>query len=238
VDSFRYEQFCPLARATEILGHRWVMLILRELFVGPQRFSDLRRRLPGLSSSMLSGRLADLEGQGVVVRRTLEPPAASTVYELTADGQALEPALLALTRWGARFLSSSKPDDHVEPDWLGLGVAAFSSTRPSPARRFELRPYQDERQARLRVAGGAEGTHAIEDELPVDLTIEAPVVVMMGLMRGAIPPQTAIDLGGVRIDGAHDALPDLPLLFDFSDAFDATSGELRPQPSPPKGNSP
>jgi len=239
VDSFRYEQFCPLARATEILGHRWVMLILRELFVGPQRFSDLRRRLPGLSSSMLTDRLAALEGQGVVERQVLPPPAASTVYELTPDGRALEPALLALTRWGARFLFTSQAGDHVEPDWLGLGLAAFSSSRPTPARRFELCPYEGDRRALLRVAGGPDGTHSVDDDGPVDVRIEAPVLVVMAMMRGDLSPSDASNLEGVTVEGEPEALAEFPLLFDFSDAaHEAASGDLRPQPSSLKGTSP
>jgi DNA-binding HxlR family transcriptional regulator len=227
VDSFRYEQFCPLARATEILGHRWVMLILRELFVGPQRFSDLRRRLPGLSSSVLADRLGGLEEQGIVARRELGPPAAATVYELTQDGRDLEPALMALTRWGARFLNSAEPGDHVEPDWLGMAIQAFSRSGPSPARRFELRPYNGDREAVLRVCGGPDGTHSIRDDLPVDASIHAPVMIVMGLMSGAIPPEVVVAADGIRIEGDAAALSDLPGLF-----------EMMSKPNHPKGISP
>jgi DNA-binding HxlR family transcriptional regulator len=216
VDSFRYEQFCPLARATEILGHRWVMLILRELFVGPQRFSDLRRRLPGLSSSVLADRLTGLEGQGLVARRELEPPAAATVYELTDVGRALEPALLALTRWGARFLTSVEPGDHVEPDWLGMAVEAFSRSGPTPERRFELRPYRDDREAVIRIEGGQDGTHTVLDELPVDACIRAPVMIVMGLMSGAIPSDVVLTTDGVEVEGDATTLSDLPGLFDMN----------------------
>jgi DNA-binding HxlR family transcriptional regulator len=215
MDAFRYEQFCPLARATEILGHRWVMLILRELFVGPQRFSDLRRRLPGLSSSVLTDRLVGLEEQGVVARRELPPPAAATVYQLTQDGRALEPALHALTRWGARFLGSPEPGDHVEPDWLGVAVDAFARTGPTPSHRFELRPYSGDRKAVLRVAGGPEGTHSIDDELPVDVSIQAPMIVMMGLMSGAISPEAALAADDVRVEGELETLSHLPDLFEM-----------------------
>jgi DNA-binding HxlR family transcriptional regulator len=215
MDAFRYEQFCPLARATEILGHRWVMLILRELFVGPQRFSDLRRRLPGLSSSVLTDRLAGLEEQGVVARRELPPPAAASVYELTQDGRELEPALHALTRWGARFLGSPEPGDHVEPDWLGVAVDAFARTGPTPSHRFELRPYSGDRKAVLRVAGGPEGTHSIDDELPVDVSIQAPMIVMMGLMSGAISPEAALAADDVRVEGELETLSHLPDLFEM-----------------------
>lgn len=213
VDSFRYDQFCPLARAAEILGHRWVIPILRELSVGPQRFSDFRRRLPGLSSSVLADRLAGLEVQGVVARRQLEPPAASTIYELTPDGQALEPTLLELTKWGARFLAQSRPGDHVEPDWLGLAVAAFARSEATPARRFELRPYTENSEAVIRVEGGPMGTHAIDDEEPVETTIRAPVLALMALMSGAMSGDAALASDEVEIEGEPEAVSELSDLF-------------------------
>ena len=227
MDQFRYDQFCPLARATEILGHRWVLLILRELFVGPQRFSDLRRRLPGVSSSVLAGRMAALESQGVVVRRELAPPTAITVYELTADGRALEPVLIALNRWGARFVMPPLPGDHVEPDWLGMAVRAFGRPGPTPARRFELCPRAGEREAVVRVAGGPDGTHPIDDDLPVDVRIRAPVMVVMGLMSGMLSPAAALAADDVQVEGDSEALSDLAGLF-----------EMELEPNTPKGTSP
>ena len=226
VDSFRYEQFCPLARAAEILGHRWVIPILREMLVGPQRFSDFRRRLPGLSSSVLADRLAGLEAQGVVARRELGPPAASTVYELTSNGRALEPAFLELTRWGARFIAQSRPGDHVEPDWLGLAVTAFARRSSTPATRFELRPYDEHCEAIFRVEGGPSGTHSIDDDKPVDASIKAPVLVMMGLMSGAITIETALASDEVTLDGDVESASELPGLFKMS--FEAEEAQSTP----------
>jgi DNA-binding HxlR family transcriptional regulator len=231
MDPFRYDQFCPLARAAEILGHRWVLPILRELLIGPQRFSDLRRRLPGLSSSVLADRLGGLEAQGIVARRELGPPAPATVYELTPDGKALEPTLVELTRWGARFLGNSKPTDHVEPDWLGLAITAFARTDETPACRFELRPYHRDLgpnsdklpaalsvrpEAVFRVAGGPTGTHSIDDDLPVDVSIRAPIEIMMGLMSGEMPIAAAADSADVEIDGDVEVLSELSELFSMS----------------------
>ncbi len=227
MDPFRYDQFCPLARAAEILGHRWVLLILRELFVGPQRFSDLRRRLPGLSSSELTERMTGLEEQGIVERRELPPPAAISVYQLTRDGRDLEPTLSALTRWGARFLLPPSAGDHVEPDWLGMATRAFARRGPTPAQRFELRPHNGELEAVIRVAGGRDGTHQIDDDLPVDARIQAPVLIVMGLMSGAIPADAALAADDVQFEGDAEALSDLPKLF-----------EMNLERSQPKGNSP
>src|SRR5579875_3834022 len=95
-----YCDVCPIARALDVIGERWALLVVRELLLGPQRFSDLRRALPGASSNMLADRLRELEGHGVLRRRTLPPPAGSSIYELTERGRELEPVLDALGIWG------------------------------------------------------------------------------------------------------------------------------------------
>src|SRR5438128_1579529 len=79
-----YDQYCPVARTLEIVGERWTLLIARELLLGPRRFTDLMDGLPGISANVLAGRLKELESTGLVAKRTLPPPAASAVYELTA----------------------------------------------------------------------------------------------------------------------------------------------------------
>jgi DNA-binding HxlR family transcriptional regulator len=96
-----YRDGCPIARALDVVGERWAMLVVRELSLGAQRFSDLHRSLPGASTNMLTDRLRELKAHGVVRRRVLPPPAASAVYELTDRGRALEPVLDALGTWGS-----------------------------------------------------------------------------------------------------------------------------------------
>jgi DNA-binding HxlR family transcriptional regulator len=97
-----YGDLCGIARALDVVGERWALLVVRELLLGPKRFTDLRDGLPGASANILSQRLRELEAAGVVARRTLPPPAASRVYELTERGRELEPVLDALGRWGSR----------------------------------------------------------------------------------------------------------------------------------------
>lgn len=218
MDAFRYDQFCPLARATEVLCHRWTLLILRELWIGPQRFSDLKRRLRGVSTSVLSDRLADLVGHGVVERRDLPPPAATVVYELSEDGQALRPALIALTRWGVRRMLPPTPGDHVEPDWLQLAVEAFARVEASPACRLELRVTADDREARVRVRGGSDGTRLIDagDDHPADASIEAPVAVVLAMMSGLLPVAEAVRTGAASVAGDSQAANALPQLFEMT----------------------
>jgi DNA-binding HxlR family transcriptional regulator len=112
-----YGDRCGVARALDLVGERWALLVVRELLLGPKRFTDLRTGLPQVSPDILSQRLRELEVTGIVRRRTLPPPAGSRVYELTGRGEALEPVILALGRWG-----SVAPV--VSPD-AAIGVDAF-----------------------------------------------------------------------------------------------------------------
>jgi len=221
MDGFRYPQFCALARAAEIVGERWTLPLLRELFIGPQRFSDLRRRLPGLSSSVLSTRLARLEGLGVIRRRTLPPPAASAVYELDAAGQALRPALEELVRWGVRFLRPPRPGDHVEPEWVRFGLETFARSGPSPARRFAVEVEADPAPLRLYLIGGPEGTRVEDEPCESDLAFRAGPVEMLGLCAGLIDGPSWLGAGGRSFRGDPEAIRDLPHLFDLGSAMSA-----------------
>jgi DNA-binding HxlR family transcriptional regulator len=110
-----YNQYCGLAYALDQIGERWTLLIIRELFAGPRRFKDLLDGLPGISTNLLTERLKGLEQQGLLRRRTLPPPAGSTVYDLTATARALEPALLELGRWGSQFVPPSPEGAELLP---------------------------------------------------------------------------------------------------------------------------
>jgi DNA-binding HxlR family transcriptional regulator len=112
-----YGDRCGVSRALDLVGDRWALLVVRELLLGPKRFTDLRVGLPNIGPDVLSQRLRELEVAGVVRRRTLPPPAGSRVYELTERGQELEPVVLALGRWGS---SAPFPEGDAR-----IGVDAF-----------------------------------------------------------------------------------------------------------------
>lgn len=97
-----YDDACGTAHALELIGERWALLVLRELMLGPRRFSELRGDLPGISANVLTQRLTELEARGLVVKRRLPPPASVQVYEATAWGLEAEPIVQALGRWAAR----------------------------------------------------------------------------------------------------------------------------------------
>ncbi|HEX5955471.1 MAG TPA: winged helix-turn-helix transcriptional regulator [Solirubrobacterales bacterium] len=103
-----YGDPCGIARALDVVGERWALLVVRELLLGPKRFTDLRAGLPNVGPDVLAQRLRELEAGGVIARRTLAPPAGSRVYELTDRGRALEPVVLELGRWGS---TASFPPD-------------------------------------------------------------------------------------------------------------------------------
>ncbi len=119
-----YGQHCALAKALNVIGGRWTMLIIRELLPGPRRYKDLLTGLPGMGTNMLTDRLRQLEEKGIVERRTLPPPAGSTVYELTANGRRLEAALFELARWGMPLLDERAEDDQLSARWALLAMKA------------------------------------------------------------------------------------------------------------------
>jgi DNA-binding HxlR family transcriptional regulator len=127
--STTYEQYCPVARALEIVGERWTALVARELLLGSRRFTDLMDGLPGISPNVLTSRLKDLESAGLVSKRTLPPPAASAVYELTDHAQGLARILAAMADWGMAMLGRPRKGEEVRGEWAVLGIAV---TTPVP----------------------------------------------------------------------------------------------------------
>jgi DNA-binding HxlR family transcriptional regulator len=214
--AIRYAQFCALARAAELVGERWTLLIVRELLLGPKRFVDLRERLDDVSASVLAERLARLEANGLVGRRALDPPAAAVLYELTEAGRALEPATMALLRWGARFLLPARPRERIEADWLRLALAACARREPTPARAFLLRLRARRADVVLRVAGGPAGTTVSDRIEPADVTVAAEPADILALLSGALSPQTALRERRVEVTGEAEALATFPALFDFA----------------------
>ena len=134
----RYEQYCPMAHALDLVGDRWALLIVRELMHGPKRYTDLVDHLHGIGTNILAARLRDLEGSGIVTRRILPPPAASKVYELTDYGRELKPAMRELALWGARSLGPPTVRDELFEGWLANAMDIVMAPR-APGGRFEFR---------------------------------------------------------------------------------------------------
>ncbi len=227
---FRYDQACPVARAAEIVGERWTLLIVRELLCGPKRFADLRRHLPGLSSSVLASRMEQLQERGIVARNESPPPQPASLFELTELGRALGPTLREMARWGVRLHQTG---GHFEPEWALLGVEAFARRDPSPELRLVVDLLIDGAPRTVLLEGGAAGTvvtrAAGTESLPPTFA-EAPRLRIaaehfMALASGALGGDEALAAGAV-LDGPPALLDRVVDLFDLH------------APSPPADDAP
>jgi DNA-binding HxlR family transcriptional regulator len=132
-----YDQYCPVAHALDLVGERWALLVVRELMRGPKRYTDLVEHLPGIGTNILASRLRALEEHGIVAKRTLPPPAASRVYELTEYGRGLRTVLRELALWGARSLGPPDDTEELFTGWLANAVDTVLGPIAPPG-RFEF----------------------------------------------------------------------------------------------------
>jgi DNA-binding HxlR family transcriptional regulator len=182
----RYEQYCPMAHALDLVGDRWALLVIRELMHGPKRYTDLVDHLPGIGTNILAARLRDLERNGVVTRRTLPPPAASKVYELSEYGRELRPAMHELAMWGARSLGPPTDKDELFEGWLSNAMD-IALAPLAPSGRFEFR-------------AGAEIASLVDGEV-VDGPVADPDVRVEGDPEGIYSLFVDRCLDGVTIQG-------------------------------------
>ncbi len=117
-----YHQFCGAARALDVVGERWTLLIARNLLLGPRRYTDLLYELPGITTNLLAKRLREMTAAGLIRRETLAPPSRADVYSLTDRGLALEPILVELARWGGPLMQRRHRDDVTNPGWALLSL--------------------------------------------------------------------------------------------------------------------
>jgi len=207
-----YDQYCGIARALDLVGERWAMLVVRELVLGPKRFTDLRRGLPGIGTNVLAARLKELESSGVLARRTLPPPAASTVYELTEYGRELEEVVLAFGRWGAKSMGPRSAQQTLQSECVAVALTAFF--RPEAAEdlratvefRFEDGTFLAQIDRGSLLIGPAAENGA-------DLSVRTDPETLVGFLAGGPVPAAALspqgDLG---------LLDRLPQVFPFGTA--------------------
>lgn len=205
-----YSQYCGVARALDLVGERWALLVIRELVLGPKRFTDLKAGLPGIGTNILAARLRELEEGGVVQRRRLPPPAASAVYELTEYGRELRPALLALGRWGAASLGERKPTQTLRSEWLAVALTAFF--RPEAAGELEasIELHLTDGTYHARIDRGALQV-VRSDADGADLVLTADEDTVIGFLAGApVPPEA------LSPEGDRELLGRLPQIFGFA----------------------
>lgn len=194
-----YHDACGIPRALDRVGERWALMVVRELVLGPKRFTDLRTGLPHASPNVLAQRLRELEQAGVVRRRRLPPPAASQVYELTDWGAELEPVLVALGRWGAR--AAAPP----EGDGMSLDAHVLSlRTLFDPARAEGLEATLELRlgdhRFRAELSGGRLEVVPGEAAVP-DAVIAADAGTLLAVVHGRRELDEALAAGELTIEG-------------------------------------
>src|SRR5690348_11617273 len=147
-----YGQYCSIARALDLVGDRWTLLIVRELLLrGACRFTDLKTGLPGIATNLLSTRLKELEDAGLFSREDAPPPIATALYTLTEEGLALEPVLKALGLWGLRFMDVERPGDAFQARWLAYAPAWFTTDADPDAPPAVIQLLSSDQEAVLEV---------------------------------------------------------------------------------------
>jgi DNA-binding HxlR family transcriptional regulator len=217
-----YGDGCAIAQGLDLVGERWALLVVRELLLGPKRYTDLRRGLPNASPNVLSERLRELERAGIIRRRKLPPPAGSRVYELTDWGRELDEIVISLGRWAARSPSGLSDAPIASVDSIILALR--SRFDPGAARelraRYELRLGED--RFRIEVADDAievarGGAHQ------ADATIDTDADTLAAVLWEGRPLAHAQRSGTLTIEGEQTALERFVRLFPM------------PEPAAPAG---
>ncbi len=207
-----YQQYCALARALDVTGDRWTLLVVRELAPGPRRFTDLLDGLPGVSRNLLTERLRALEADGVIARRELPPPAARQVYELTDDGRELAIAMGPLIAWGARRLGDRRAGETFRARWVAVAMAALADRE---AARGVHETYE------YRVGGSAfhftvdDGSIELHDG-PADdpaVTVTTDEETWADVASGKVAASSAAAAGALTVAGDPEAAKRLRKIF-------------------------
>jgi DNA-binding HxlR family transcriptional regulator len=179
-----YGQFCAAARALDVLGERWTLLLVRELLLGPRRFTDLLAALPGLGTSLLASRLKQLESAGVIRRVQLPAPAGSWVYQITDAGLGVGLVVKALADWGVQLLQTPGPEDSFRAEWLALHLAVSVPAEAVAGARETYEIHVDDEVLHLVLTGA--GVQARSGAAPgaADLVITTSQAAFIELSLG------------------------------------------------------
>jgi DNA-binding HxlR family transcriptional regulator len=212
-----YAQYCPVARALDVVGERWTLLIVRDLLMGPKRYTDLRAGLPGIATDMLTARLRTLEQAGIVRRRELPRPAPATVYELTEDSLQLRQAILALGRVGMATLGGPKAGEDVRPERMVLGLRVsfrrdeFAELTESYELTIDGEPFA------VDVGDGAVDTRPGTASSPA-MRLRTDAHTFIALMTGELAPGVALTDGRAALEGEREVLERFIEAFGFAHA--------------------
>jgi DNA-binding HxlR family transcriptional regulator/putative sterol carrier protein len=218
-----YDQYCGLAQALDLVGERWTLLIVRELLMGPKRYTDLRESLPGIATNLLADRLEHLVRVGVVGRERLQPPTPAVIYRLTERGRGLETPIIELGRWGGLALGEPAPGQDFRASSFALGMRA--TFRPALAAAIDA-SYEfhiGDETFNFRIANGEASAGQGPASSPA-LIVAADAETFLALLSGQLKPARALDSGAAKLDGSRRELDRVLRMFRFP--ADEDSGRL------------
>ncbi|MDW3217044.1 MAG: helix-turn-helix domain-containing protein [Acidimicrobiales bacterium] len=222
-----YKQFCPAARALNLIGERWTLLIVRDLLIGPRRYSEIKRGMPGMASNLLAVRLAEMSDVGLLERRTVEPDgrAAHDVYALTDRGRELEAILVELARFGFPFLDVPTDDEPLLAERVPLGLRALMFDQELPDGALTMRFDLDEGHYLVAVAAAGERgarlsagervtISSVGDGQPeADATISGSLGALLWVRQGMMTFAEIETQGLLTIEGAPDTVTAVRCLY-------------------------
>lgn len=206
-----YGQYCSIAKALDVVGDRWTLLIIRELLIrGACRYTDLRNGLPGIATNLLSDRIRELESAGLIRREDAPPPIATTLFHLTESGAELLPVLDAIGRWGVRYMIEPADSDEFRGHWFTFPVSFFLHDRDpdGPPVSIELRTASG--PAVIEISGGSAHTRLGTAAAP-GLILQGEPQLILALLAGRLTVAEAAGRG-LQISGdtgvLHRVLPE------------------------------
>jgi DNA-binding HxlR family transcriptional regulator/putative sterol carrier protein len=213
-----YRQFCPAARALDVVGERWTLLVIRELLFGPKRYTDLQEGLPGIGPNVLAARLRSLTAAGLIEQRRLPPPAASTVYELTDLGAGLRPVLLSLFQWGLQLLDAPCADDVVRASYWIPAIEAAAYPERAPKGTDDIYEFRiGEEAITVLMKAGVITVRQGAAESP-DLVIRTDASTFVKLGRGTTTAAEAARTGALTFEGDPGAAERCAAIFAVQDS--------------------
>jgi DNA-binding HxlR family transcriptional regulator len=195
-----YGQYCSLAKALDVVGDRWTLLIVREMLLrGACRYTDLRNGLPGIATNLLADRLRELELAGIVAREEAPPPIASTLFRLTPRGEELRGALVELARWGAPLMLEPDGDEEFRSHWLAIPVELYLTDRTPDRPPLTIEVQAGGEPMLIETVDGGARTYPGEATDPDAVLRGAPQLVI-GVLSGRLE-LAAAERSGLRYEG-------------------------------------
>jgi DNA-binding HxlR family transcriptional regulator/putative sterol carrier protein len=208
----RYQQYCALARTLDVAGDRWTLLIVRELAPGPRRFTDLIDGLPGIPRKLLTDRLRALEGDGIVARQVLPPPAARQVYALTDDGRDLAVAMGPLIAWGARRIGDRSPGESFRARWPAVAMAGLADREAAKGVRESYQYLVGDSAFHFTIDDGSIQLHDGRTQDPA-VTLTTDEETWAQIVSGNVTASSAAATGALTVAGDPEAAKRLRKIF-------------------------